>query len=129
MGRNVQQSDGFMGAPPCDKNQAGMPGGHDLLQQRCDPCIRKRLVSILAKGGKGSVIVQQENRLASLSYVEKEILQVEFGNGVKHVLLLLLRQKSHHQPAEVLTSTFSAVFPDATTRTSQSCPIKSPAQR
>jgi hypothetical protein len=36
-----------------------------------------------------------------LSYVAKEVLQVVFGKGAQHVLLLLLSQESSHQAAEV----------------------------
>ena len=58
-------------------------------------------MSILPKGGKSSVIVQQKSRLVGLSYVAKKVLQVVFGKGAQQVLLLLLSQKPNHQATEV----------------------------
>src|SRR5271169_1593402 len=100
MGENVQQCDKFVGAPACNQNQAGMASGDDLFQQWSHPGIGERLVSILSKWGKSSVIPEQESRLVGLSYVAKEVLQVGIGKGVQQVLLLLFSQASSHQAAE-----------------------------
>jgi hypothetical protein len=68
-----------MSAPACNQNQAGIAGGHDLLQQWSHLGIRERLVAILPKGGKSSVVSQQKSRLVGLRYIAKKMLRRSFS--------------------------------------------------